>query len=727
MEYAQVLVDVTARLSRDSFTYRVPVPLREVVAAGWRVRVPFGARDRATLGVVLGEGEPPPGLELKEILELVGSEPLLPPSLVRLAVWAAERYLASPAQFLRAMLPPQLKEGAPRGGWLLELTPGAELSDATPQEVALAAVLAARGGVMGRAQALRAAGVTPAAAGRLVRRGAARQVWGVAPPPPRSRSEDDRPVEPTPEQVAAVERIRLALERGSGRLLLHGVTGSGKTEVYLRAIAAGLALGRGALCLVPEIALTPQAEARFRARFGERVAVLHSGLSQAERYREWMRIRSGEASVVVGARSAVFAPVRNLGLLILDEEHEGSYRQEESPCYHARAVAEERSDREAAVLVLGSATPSLESYHRAMEGELELAVLPTRVPGTAPPRVEVVDMRRELARGNRSVFSEALAEGIGRCLERGEQAILFVNRRGFAGFVLCRECGHVPQCAHCAVTLTVHQAAGVLACHHCYHREPLPLACPVCGSRYLRPFGLGTERLAEEVLRRFPAARVLRMDADTTRGREGHAAVLDRFSRGEAQILVGTQMVAHGLDLPRVTLVGAVAADLSLNFPDFRAAERTFQLLAQVAGRAGRGARLGEVVIQTYQPEHYGVRSAARQDYAAFYRAELERRREAGYPPFSRLVLCEVSGSRAGAVGEAARELAGRLRAAGAPEVRGPAPALVARIRDRYRWQVLLRGPRREELVRAASGALAGWRLRGDLRVVVRVDPGSLG
>lgn len=536
------------------------------------------------------------------------------------------------------------------------------------------------------------------------------------------------PLAPTPEQAAALRELACGAGRG---FLLHGVTGSGKTEVYLQAIANCADSGRQALVLVPEISLTPQMVARFKGRFGDRVAVLHSRLAIGERYDEWRRIRSGEARVVVGARSAVFAPVANPGLIILDEEHEISYKQEETPRYQARAVAWQRARGCGATVVFGSATPALETYHRAETGELGLLRLTRRIDGRPLPAVELVDLRSELAAGNRGIFSRRLTEALAERLARGERTILFLNRRGYSTFLLCRDCGHVMRCPDCDVALTLHLGEGRLTCHYCGYTRQAPNICPRCGSRHIRHFGTGTERVAEEAQRLFPGARIARMDADTTVRKGSHEAILSAFAAGRIDILVGTQMIAKGLDIPSVTLVGVITADTSLNLPDFRAAERTFQLMTQVAGRAGRGEAPGEVVIQTYAPDHYALQAAQAHDYERFYRTELELRRQLAFPPFTTLVNVVISAGGAADSAAAAQRVGALLRTEVAQvdptaEVLGPAPAPLPRLRGRTRSQVLIKTVQREACVAAVKRSL--WKLiaaglPGDARVVLDVDP----
>ena len=478
-------------------------------------------------------------------------------------------------------------------------------------------------------------------------------------------------------------------------VLLEGVTGSGKTEVYLRAIERVLADGGGAVVLVPEISLTPQTVGRFRTRFGEQVAVLHSRLSAGERFDQWSLAARGDARVVVGPRSALFAPVRDMRLVVIDEEHESSYKQGSAPRYHAREAAERLCAEAGAILVLGSATPSFESRIAADVGRYRRVVLPERVGGGSMPAVTVVDMAKEFSDGHRSMFSRPLLAALGEVEARRDKAVLFLNRRGFASFVLCRECGHVPSCPRCSVSLTFHEKGSRLVCHHCGHAEALPATCPECGSPFLRQFGAGTQRVEAELAATFPDLRVVRMDADTTTGKGGHERALAAFEALECGVLLGTQMVAKGLDYPEVTLVGVINADTTLHLPDFRAGERTFELLAQVAGRAGRGPRAGTVVIQTYWPDHPAIRAAATSDADVFYGPEAHDRQELGYPPFGRLANINVAGKDLEGVRETASALAEALsRHAGAGcEVLGPSPCVLARVKELHRWHVLLKAP----------------------------------
>ncbi|TAM61471.1 primosomal protein N' [bacterium] len=528
-------------------------------------------------------------------------------------------------------------------------------------------------------------------------------------------------VTPTAQQQAAIDAVRGALDRG-GEFLLYGITGSGKTLVYLETIAAALARGRRAIVLVPEISLTPQTAARFEDRFGGRVAVFHSALSDRERFEAWQACWRGEIDVVVGARSAVFAPLENVGLIAVDEEHESSYKQDTTPRYVTADVARERARRNGAVLIFGGATPSLERWHDAQTKRVALLRLPNRATGLPLPAVRVVDMAEELRSGNRRIFSTALLQALEQRLNAGEKSVLFVNRRGAAGFLLCRACGWVPACARCSVSLALHRAEGRLRCHYCDLQMPPPARCGNCGSDIFREFGVGTERVEEEVRRLFPRARVQRMDSDTTTRLGDHARILDAFA-GEGDILVGTQMIAKGLDYPQVTLVGVVAADIGLHRQDFRASERTFALLVQVAGRSGR-ARPGEVIVQTYAPEHPAIALAAAHDYEAFAERELREREALRYPPFAALLYVGVIGRNRAHVERAARAYAQRLRDSQLAEVLGPAPYPIERVNDEWRWRIACKSARPSELRAFVRERILSFaRTDRAARVVVNVDP----
>ena len=740
----------------QTFTYAVPGQAIVAPAAGSRVLVPV--RGRRAIGVVLGTASGAGVKNPKELLDVPDAEPAVPAELLALARWIAEYYVAPVGLVLRAMLPSLLTgAGAPRPAprtqrlarIAVEL-PSLEERDrvfvrATRQR-ALYEALESLGGVSDTTHLSVQLGFALAVVRGLAERGlialseseVTRDPFlARAIPPPADH-------EPTPAQRAAIAALHAA-EPGAA-FLLHGITGSGKTLVYIKLLKEIVETrGRSAIVLVPEIALTPQAVDRFRAAFGERIAVLHSGLSDGERYDAWRALRSGAKTIAVGARSAIFAPLANVGAIIVDEEHEGSYKNGETPRYHAREVALVRARAAGAVVVLGSATPSLESWRNAQAGKYTLLTLPERVADARLPAVEIVDMRassRPPAQGLRAsvidpfrrVFSEPLEAALGERLQRGEQSILLLNRRGYAAFVQCEACGDVVACPNCSITLTYHRSPERLVCHYCRHEQPPSETCARCGGATVRQRGLGTQQAEKLLVERYPYARIARMDVDTTSGKWAHAEILDRVGRGEVDVLLGTQMIAKGLDFPNVTLVGVLDADVGINLPDFRASERSFQLMSQVAGRAGRGAKGGEVIIQTRVPGHHAVRCAVTHDYKAFVREELTGRKDPIYPPFTRLANVIVSGLEEEPVAELAIASAAWLRrliagqAVAGLTVVGPAPCPVERVKRRWRWHLLLKADHAPSLTHVARYFLERFPIpsKHDLRVSVDRDPVAL-
>ncbi|WP_225047526.1 primosomal protein N' [Lacticaseibacillus kribbianus] len=510
-----------------------------------------------------------------------------------------------------------------------------------------------------------------------------------------------KPLALTPEQAQVTSTITAAVTaQQASTFLLEGVTGSGKTEVYLQVMAAALAAGRTAMMLVPEIALTPQMVRRVKGRFGAAVAVMHSGLSDGEKFDEWRRIQRGEAQVVVGARSAAFAPLQNIGVFIIDEEHESSYKQDDAPRYHARDVILHRAAEAHAPVVLGSATPSLESRARAAKNVYQRLVLPHRINQHPLPPVHIVDMRQAYQQGGQGDFSKPLLDALQLRLERHEQSVLMLNRRGYSSFVMCRECGFVVQCPNCDISLTLHMDSHSLRCHYCGHEEPIPTRCPSCGSKKIRYYGTGTQKVEQALHELLPTARVLRMDVDTTRRKGGHERILNAFGAGQADILLGTQMIAKGLDFPNVTLVGVINADNGLSMPDFRAAERTFQLLTQVAGRAGRANKAGEVVIQTFNPDHYAIQFAQNHDYEGFFAQEMAIRHRGDYPPYYYTIKLTVSHPDESQAAKAIYSMSRELTAALSPAaiVLGPSPSAIARLKNRYFYQLVVKYKREPKL-----------------------------
>jgi len=541
-----------------------------------------------------------------------------------------------------------------------------------------------------------------------------------------------RPLPLTESQQKVIAPILKSVEEEEHRVyLLHGVTGSGKTEIYLQSIDAVIKRGKEAIVLVPEISLTPQMVERFKGRFGNNVAVLHSRLSTGEKYDEWRKIQRKEVQVVVGARSAIFAPFENLGIIIIDEEHETSYKQEDTPRYHARDVAIERSRLHSCPVVLGSATPSLESYARAQKGVYHLLTLEKRINETELPPVHIVDMRDELKEGNRSMFSRILMEKIKERLEKREQIVLLLNRRGYSSFVMCRDCGLVIQCPHCEISLTYHKFGQKLKCHYCGYEEYAPNVCPDCGSQHIRFFGSGTQKVEEELGKLIPEARVIRMDVDTTRRKGAHEKLLADFQAGKADILLGTQMIAKGLDFPNITLVGVLSADTSLHIPDFRASEKTFQLLTQVSGRAGRHEKPGEVIIQTYTPEHYSIQLAQHHDYRNFYRYEMKMRKRRKYPPYFYIAYVQVSHEDVSLVIKTIEQIANMLKNQLSPQaiVLGPQVAPIARINNRFRYQIIVKYKREPNLLPSLQNVITRYhelQVKRGLSISVDLNPFSI-
>ena len=722
--YAGVIVDVRAEAVDRIFQYAIPPLYQGSLQVGHRVLVPFGHRKLegyvVELSPVLHIAED----RLKRIIKPLDPEPIILPSLLELAQWMHQRYVGLLSEALQYMLPPGFRYGKERVGvktqqlvTLVEQNPQLRTNASAQRRVVeilqrrqqmLASELVQEAQTShSTLQTLEKLGIVSISVTTLERA----VDWETV---------ADPPLVLTREQASACKVINQERQGQLRPILIHGVTGSGKTEIYLRIIDEVIAQGKQAIVLVPEIALTPQTVNRFGTRFGERVSVLHSALSPGERFDQWWRIYRGEVDVVIGARSAVFAPTPNLGLIVLDEEHEGTYKQEDGSIrYHTRDVAIKRCALVQGQVLLGSATPSLESYHQALLGNYVLAELTTRVESRPLPSVEVVDMREQFEQGNRSMFSSPLRDALEQLSAGGEQAIILLNRRGFSAFVLCRECGHVLQCPNCQVSLTYHKEDNRLHCHYCLHREALPKRCPNCASPYLRQFGVGTEQVQSVLKTEFPTLKTIRLDADTTRRKGAHAQILQKFANGQAQVLVGTQMVAKGLDFPNVTLVGVLSADLSLNFPDIRAAERTFQLLTQVAGRSGRGDQPGRVIIQAYEPHHFSILCAQKHDYLGFYRQEISFRRNLGYPPFQQLTRILVSGPK-GETEQLARELLTYLLGQGLAKenIYGPAPAAIGRIQGRYRWQLVLKSSNQlGEILRDLPQSTA------EVQVVVDIDP----
>ncbi len=753
---------------RKEFDYLIPPELLGQVDVGSRVQVPFGPRKVS--GCVTAIAEESAHARLKPIVKVIGAQTLVTPKILKLARWMGEYYCCPPEIALKSVLPEAVRKE--QSGWrerlyVRALTPAGELPKLPKRQQEVWNIIEERR-EMPLQELVELAGTTSATVRHLEDKGLVAIAAEISERDPYAREQilPTTALELNLQQVRALARLKEAMDGTNAKLkiqneklgtkietqvepsvtasghnsvfLLHGVTGSGKTEVYLQALAHALEQGKGGIVLVPEISLTPQTVERFKARFSSGplrtlVAVLHSHLSAGERHDEWHKIRQGRARVVIGARSAIFAPVDPLGLIIVDEEHEHTYKQEEAPRYHARDVAIVRGQMEGATVVLGSATPSMESFYNCGRGKYTLLEMPERVDNIKMPIVRVVDMRQSMRRGQGiPIFSPQLKEAITQRLERKEQTILFLNRRGFSTSLQCTQCGYVAECPNCSVSLTFHRKAQILACHVCGHTEPVPGVCPnqKCRNPAIRYSGLGTEKVEDTLAKIFPEARIKRMDSDALKRKDDYRRILGDFRTGKIDILVGTQMIAKGLHFPNVTLVGIISADMALHIPDFRASERTFQLLTQVAGRAGRGDIEGEVVVQSFTPFHPAIQYARRHDFGGFYEQEIEFREQLKYPPLTRVALLTLKGRNEDKVKLSADHLRRELEKALAEVkdlvIAGPAPAPLARAESNYRHQIMLRARQMTPVSRRLAVLTETLALPEGVTLSVDIDPVDL-
>ncbi len=729
---AEVLFD----LSLDhGFDYAVPPQLLSVVRPGMRVRVPL--KDSVRTAYVVRMKESSDFSNLRPIICLENEREQIPAPLIALGDWIADYYCCPREHTLRILLPAVVRSGEMKHKQVLfvSLTEKA-LED--PHCIGLTArqkavVLALRKhGAMPQQELAEIAETSLAVITKLEDMGWVCREKRVVDRDPSMDDivKQDKPRELTVEQSAALKEIVSAMDTGSPSvLLLHGVTASGKTEVYLQAIAHCLEQGKDAIVLVPEISLTPQTCDRFRQRFGNLVSVMHSALSQGERFDEWTRINDGRSRIAIGARSALFAPFRHLGLIVVDEEHEGTYKQDESPRYNARDIAVVRGKLEHATVLLGSATPSLESYYNCELGKYKLIEMKERIDNRQMPLIELVDMSIETSKtGKSQLFSTRLKEKITGRLNDGEQVILFLNRRGYATQLLCPQCGYVSMCSNCSVAHTYHKKESKLVCHLCGDEKPAPQVCPQCGSEAIKYTGVGTEKIEALVAASFPMARVARMDSDTMTRKDAYRKVLDEFRRQKIDILIGTQMIAKGLDFPNVTLVGVLMADSGLHIPDFRSGERTFQLITQVAGRAGRGERPGLVIVQTFSPGHFVLQTAVRQDFKAFYDEEMPSRRMLDFPPASHMIMIHFRSTDEAALQSAAEEFAAKLTPLLGKDVKvvGPQPSPLSKIKTYFRFQMLLYGGNIRDLTRIVRPLIVGVKPPKNVEIYADVDPRML-
>lgn len=749
-----VLRDATHAFDRE-YTYAVPADLRDGLTVGSWVDVPFGPGNRSAQAYVIAlEPDAISDYYIKPVSRLLHDRPVLLPDQLVLAGQMRSRYWCTYGDALRCMVPSAVSAVRDKYVQMVELCDPEEaargLAEGEFERIGhrRAVELLLEYGTAPFHEVLNACQISRAVLRTLEKK----QIVVLSQQETRRQLADETDyslqpeLPPNPGQKAAIASIRAALvdippERTGREFVLFGITGSGKTEVYLQTARQAVELGRGVIILVPEISLTPQMIGRIRSRFGQAVAVLHSRLTPAERYEQWQRILRQEVQVVVGARSAIFAPLRNPGLIIIDEEQESTYKSETHPRYHARDIARLRAQAHGAALVLGSATPAVETFHRAETGQATLLVLAERIGESGLPWTQIVDMRQELRDGNRSIFSRALRQSLQTAFASGRQAMLFINRRGFAGFMLCRDCGQVVKCKSCSVSLTTHlnsaatagsSAETMLICHYCGKISKPPRTCPHCGSERIGRFGAGTQQVEQLFQTEFAPARAIRMDQDTTTGRGSHARLLAQFAAHEAQVLIGTQMIAKGHDFPNVTVVGILAADLMLGMSDFRAAERAFQLITQAAGRAGRGAAAGEVIIQAYNTDDFAIRAAAAQDYPAFYKQEIAYRRAMRYPPFGTIGLILLSGPEEKPVQEKIMHLYQVLAAQRNSEaawqgieLMNPSRAPLFLLRGRYRWRLIITAPDASRLAAFLNVTLAHYEFK-PLAVTIDIDPYNL-
>ncbi|MHC1721278.1 MAG: primosomal protein N' [Clostridiaceae bacterium] len=729
--YAGIVINSTTAALDRAFTYTVPDKLKNKIQIGSRVLVSFGKANRKAEGFVIALSEETivQG-EVKEIHSLCDPMPLFTEDDLSLIEKMREMYLCTYIDCIKVMIPSGITKGI-KAKTEKSVFTGIELSGRYDKEpyISVRNFVVKNEGQFNKNRLSEETNVSLSSITNMIKHGFLIQKE-------KSISRWDHRIfasytkkELNPEQKSIVESI---LKSDKRTFLIHGVTGSGKTEIYMHLVSEMMHNGKSAIILVPEISLTPQMVERFKGRFGNDISVFHSRLSFGERFDEWFRIKEGKVKLAIGARSAIFMPFENLGMIIIDEEHESSYKSDSDPKYDAREIAAIKSGITGCKVVMGSATPSIESYYRAKTGEIKLYTLSKRADGAAMPEIKIVDMREELLSNNRSIFSRELLDGINECLSRNEQVILFLNRRGFSTFVSCRKCGYVYKCSSCDISLTYHSDENRLVCHYCGKSRKLDKTCPSCGSKYIKYFGLGTEKIEAEIKKLFPNAVTLRMDFDTTRGKSSYERIYNKFKNHEADILIGTQMVAKGHDFKNVTLVGIIAADLSLNLPDFKSAERTFQLITQVSGRAGRGRKKGTVIVQTYNPDNYSIEYASKGDYKGFINEELIIRKHMNYPPFSDILCINMSSKQEELLIKCIQNvgiiLKNNLMNYDKIDMLGPNPCMLSKIKDSYRWQLTLKGniePGFASSIRKTVYDLTKD-VYNDIRISIDINPSSL-
>jgi primosomal protein N' (replication factor Y) (superfamily II helicase) len=731
-KYAGIIVNNEALQLDRIFTYEIPEELRDSINMGLRVKVPFGKGNSLLDGFVirLYEDYFEDFTYIKKIKNICDEMVLLNSSDIELIEYMREKYLCTYIDAVKTIIPTGTIKGV-KNKLSEVISLGMPLSGSYNKEPYLSIYNSVKlhNGLYNRSQLSKMFGVSMSSVNTMIKYGFLKKESIVV---DRYNNRSYKPYERRTLNTEQKKAVDIILNSESNKFLIHGVTGSGKTEVYMHLVNEMMDQGRNSIILVPEISLTPQMVERFKGRFGSSITVFHSKLSEGERYDEWLRVKQGKVKVAIGARSAIFLPFSELGLIVIDEEHENSYKSDSNPKYDARDVAFYKSNLFNAKVVLGSATPSMEMYHRSIKKEITLVELKNRADNGKLPQVEVIDMRKELLENNKSIFSRSLYQGIKDSLLKREQIILFLNRRGFSTFVSCRKCGYVFKCGKCDISMTYHVENNRLSCHYCGSQRQVTRTCPKCGSNYVKYFGAGTEKIETEIKRFFSEARVIRMDFDSTRKKDSYEEIYNTFKDGEADILVGTQMIAKGLDFPNVTLVGVLAADMSLNLPDYKSSEKTFQLLTQVAGRAGRGKKEGKVIIQTYSPEHYSIIYSKDNNYEEFFQKELSIRRDMDYPPFTNLMLINFSSKQEELLVRVMQDFGIKLKDymknRDTVTILGPCPSPISKIKEHYRWQLIIKGKINNELAKDIKEFvyINTKDVYGEVKVSIDINPNSL-
>lgn len=731
-KYAGIIVNNEALQLDRMFTYEIPEELRDSINIGLRVKVPFGKGNKLLDGFVvkLYEDYFEDITYIKKIKNICDNMVLLNRNDIGLIEYMREKYLCTYIDAVKTIIPTGTIKGVTNK--LSEvISLGIPLSGSYNKEpyVSICKLVNFHNGLYNRSQLSKRFNISMSSVNTMIKHGFLKKESVVV---DRYNNRSYKLYEKRILNIEQKNAVDIILNSKNNKFLIHGVTGSGKTEVYMHLVNEMIDQGRNSIILVPEISLTPQMVERFKGRFGSNITVFHSKLSEGERYDEWLRVKQGKVKVAIGARSAIFLPFGELGLIVIDEEHENSYKSDSNPKYDAREIAFYKSNLFNSKVVLGSATPSMEMYNKSINKEITLVELKNRADNGKLPQVEIVDMRKELLENNKSIFSRSLYHGIKDSLLKKEQIILFLNRRGFSTFVSCRKCGYVFKCGKCDISMTYHVENNRLSCHYCGSQRQVTKTCPKCGSNYVKYFGAGTEKIETEIKRFFPEARVIRMDFDSTRKKDSYEEIYNTFKNGQADILVGTQMIAKGLDFPNVTLVGVLAADMSLNLPDYKSSEKTFQLLTQVSGRAGRGKKEGKVIIQTYSPEHYSIIYSKNSNYEEFFQKELSIRRDMDYPPFTNLMLINFSSKQEELLVRVMQDFGIKLKDymknRDTVTILGPCPSPISKIKEHYRWQLIIKGKINNELAKDIKDFvyINTKEVYGEVKVSMDINPNSL-